>query len=182
MRSFTVFTAIILVLLILTKPASAQDSLQYGPDLQTYNYDRNQELNLVYIGASWCQPCLEESLKQTLEELKIALYKVAESHNMNYSVIGVANDESLNDGWNFLQSSGYFDEIIIGKNWLNTGSIEFILKHEDILPGVPQIVVFKREIMFDEKTHVGEKEILVRKIGQKQMDKWIQNGISIDID
>lgn len=168
--------SIIIILSFSTHELHAQDSPKYSPDHYKLNPDLKTELNFVYIGASWCSPCLKDSLKQSLEDLKILLYERAQKENMNFSVIGVANDQSIQKGWDFLKSNGHFDEVIIGKKWINSGSIEFILNFEEVLPGIPQIVIFKRSLVYKEGLDVGENKIVARKIGEEAIRNWLENG------
>lgn len=101
---------------------------------------------------------------------------------MNYSVIGIASDQSVEKGWNFLNSSGYFDEIIIGKKWINSGTTDFIWNRKGVKPAIPQIIVFKRSLEFKEGIEVGEKKIIVRKIGVNAIHKWVEKGTPISED
>lgn len=68
MKLINTFTALILIAALLPNPGTAQDSLNYNPDYYETDYELTKELNLVYIGASWCKPCVQDSLKQALEE------------------------------------------------------------------------------------------------------------------
>lgn len=154
----------------------ASDTLQYGPEYYEVDHDLSKELNLVYIGGNWCAPCHKDTLKQALEEAKLALYEKAKEQEMNYSVIGVANDQSVEKGWKFLNSSGYFDEVIIGKKWTNSGAIDFIFDQEGVRPAIPQIIVFKRLLEFNDGIEVGKKKIIVRKIGANAIYEWVENG------
>ena len=95
---------------------------------------------------------------------------------MEFSAIGIANDFSVEKGWEFLKSTGYYDEVIIGKNWLNSGSIEHIWNHEQPAPAMPQILVFKREINIDESIMVGKKSYLARYIGSGEIEDWVNSG------
>lgn len=171
--------SIVLVLLLFANQTQAQDSTKYGSKHYEIDNDLTTELNLVYLGASWCTPCHNDTLKKALEEAKLELYEKAKTQGMNYSVIGVANDDSVQKGWEFLNSSGYFDEVIIGKSWANSGSLEFIFNHEGVTPGIPHIVVFKRSLKFEKGIEAGSKEILVRKVGENAISEWVQEGASI---
>lgn len=175
-------SSLILILLILTDPIQAQSTSAYGPDHYEIDRDLKSELNLVYIGASWCAPCRRDSLKQTLEELKLVLYDRAKEENMNYSVIGVSNDQSIQEGLELLNSTGYFDEVIIGKKWINSGSIDFIWDQKEVKPAVPQIIVFNRSLKFEEGIIAGEKNIMVRKVGVREIDQWFEDGAPFNND
>ena len=184
MKLINSITALVLIAIFLPNPGTAQDqdSLKYSADHFETNYDLTKELNLVYIGASWCKPCVQDSLKQALEEAKITFYERAKEMDMNYSVIGAANNQSVQKGWDFLNNSGYFDEVVIGKQWINSGSLEFIMKPKDVKPAIPQIIVFSRPLRFEEDIKVGNKKILVRKIGAVAIQKWVEEGMPFDDD
>ena len=180
MKLINSITALFLIAILLPNPSTAQDSLDYSPNHFETNDDLTKELNLVYIGASWCKPCIKDSLKQALEEAKITFYERAKEMDMNYSVIGVANNQSVQKGWDFLNSSGYFDEVVIGKQWRNSGSLEFIMKPKEVRPAIPQIIVFSRPLIFEEGIKVGNKQILVRKVGAVAIHKWVEEGMPLN--
>lgn len=182
MKLLSPIISIILILIIIASPVQAQDSTGYGPDHYEVNRDLKEELNLVYIGASWCLPCREDSLKQDLEKLKLLLYEEAKNNEMNYSVIGIANDQSIEKGLGLLNSTGYFDEVIIGKKWTNTGSINFIWNQEVVRPAVPQIIVFRRSMEFKEGIEIGKKEVLIRKVGVNSIHQWLEDGVILNYD
>ncbi len=136
---------------------------------------------MVYIGADWCKPCHKPSLKKALEKLKLTLHERAKEHNMGYSVMGIANDHPPKKGWEFIQSNGYFDEVIVGREWFNSGSIDFLINRSDSLPSVPQVIVFEREIDIGNDIKIGEKNILVRLKGN-EIEEWIENGADLNMD
>lgn len=124
----------------------AQDSLRYGPEFYEDRSGDYEELVMVYIGADSCGPCHKKEVKNKIEEYKLELFKTAKKQGKSFSVIGVANDFSIPKGWEFLNSSGYYDEIIIGKNWKNIGSIQFIWNQENITAAMPTVIVFERHV------------------------------------
>lgn len=182
MKLLSSISSTLLIFLNILGPVQAQDSTGYGPDHYDVDHDLKEELNLVYIGASWCVPCLDDSLKQALEEIKLLLYEKTKTKEMNYSVIGIANDESVERGWNFLNGNGYFDEFILGKKWINSGSIDLIWNQEPVKPAVPQIIVFSRSIEYGKGIEIGEKNILVRKAGKEAINEWLDEGAPLNYD
>lgn len=145
MRSTLTISSLFLFIFI-SQNILAQDSLKYGPDFYENKSGEYTELVMVYIGANNCGPCHAKPIKDKVEEYKIDLYKTAEEQGKSFSVIGVANDYSIEEGWNFINASGYFDEVIIGKNWKNNGSIQFLWSVKDILPSMPKVIVYERKI------------------------------------
>lgn len=146
-----------------------------GSETRTYT-----ELTLVYIGAYSCGPCRSESFKNDMEDLKVLLRDRAIDQNMEYSVIGIANDLDVQEGLDFLNSAGDYDEVIIGKHWANTGSIDFIWDQEQPEVGIPQVIVYKREVSFYHAgtavMSFGEKEYLARHMGMHPIQDWIAEG------
>src|SRR5690606_33057748 len=65
------------------------------------------------------------------------------------TLIGVALDWDINAGLRFLQSAGRFDEISVGRNWLNSHAVSHIWRDLPGPPVIPQIVVVDRTVRVD---------------------------------
>lgn len=165
-----------------TSTIQAQDSTRYESGNYKLHNGTTTELTLVYIGADSCSPCHLPSLKSAIEKLKVILNNRAETQNKEFSAVGIANDFSVKKGWEFLNSTGYFDEVIIGKNWLNSGSIEFIWNHDQPEPSMPQIIVFEREVNVGEFIQVGQKKYLARYAGSAEIEEWVNSGADFTTD
>ncbi|MDZ7715066.1 MAG: thioredoxin family protein [Balneolaceae bacterium] len=89
---------------------------RYGPDYYSISPDSDSELVLVYIGASWCGPCHEPVLKKALEEIKVTLAQRAQKEGKVFSVIGIANDQSVQKGWDFYSPPATLMKLLLVKS------------------------------------------------------------------
>lgn len=170
----TLFNLIILSTISIS--LQAQDTLKYDAGNYSLHAGTVTELTLIYIGADTCSPCHAPSLKQALENVKVKLLKFAESNDLQFSVIGIANDISIDRGLDFLKNSGYFDEIIVGKNFLNTGTVDYIWNNDQTDYEIPQVIVFEREITIGDNISVGPKNYVAKYSGKDEIEEWVKNG------
>ncbi len=175
----SIYFILICFLSLFNNVVFAQETKSYSEGNYRMHAGTVTELTLVYVGAYTCSPCREPSLKSALEVAKTNLHQKAKESGKQFSVIGIANDLSVEDGLEFLEESGYFDEIIVGKNFLNLGSIDLIWNEDSNDYAVPQIFVFEREITVDKDITVGPKTILATYSGRDEIEEWVNNGTSI---
>ena len=66
-----------------------------------------------------------------------------------YSTVGIADDWSVDRGLQIIREFGPFDELVLGRNWFNSG-VKSYVTDMDGRAGVPQIVVTLQEISIDQ--------------------------------
>lgn len=94
--------------------------------------------------------------------------------------MGLAADEDVSAGYEFLKSTGQFDEVSVGRSWSNSAALQYVFRDEYIIPATPQLIVLEREV---EKYGVGLKVhreiILLRLTGNGEVTKWIAKNIPL---
>jgi hypothetical protein len=99
---------------------------------------------------------------------------MAEATDAGYSfaTVGIALDWQIDKGVQLLERFGPFDEIHVGRSWINAGALRYIWQN---LPGeasVPQIVIVEREIAKGRSLEVTGERVRIRKVGARQIIAW----------
>lgn len=105
----------------------------------------------------------------------------AEGSGRAFASVGVAMDWSIEDGVRFLEETTVFDEITVGRNWMNSAVVDLILSDASVVPGVPHLAVFERYVSMptEERLVVGEKRILHRAWSADDIEAWVDAGAPI---
>lgn len=116
-----------------------------------------------------------------VKDATVAVGEAAQNAGMFFSTIGVSDDWSVERGLDLLSSFGHFDEVIVGRNWFNSGIMLFV----DGLGGraaVPQIVVVRQEktIRDGPPWAYGPMEELARVAGLAEISDWAARGFPIE--
>lgn len=135
------------------------------------------EIIVVFIGASFCGGTKRPGLKETVREMNRLLTERAHAVGYGSVTIGVALDWSIEEGLSFLREFGPFDEIAVGRNWLNVDAIRYIWKDLPGSPTLPQVVVVHRHVDVGAvAVDVGVERLLVRKLGADRIEQWVSAG------
>ena len=121
-----------------------------------------------------------EAMGALVQEATAAMEQAARDAGMLFSTIGVSDDWSVERGLELLSALGHFDEIIVGRNWFNSGIMLFV----DGLggpPAVPQIVVVGQEKEIRSGPwYYGPMEELARAVGRDEMSAWAERGFPVN--
>lgn len=117
-----------------------------------------------------------------IDSARNSMRRFARASGYQYSTIGVSDDWSIERGLKKLQTMGPFDEIIVGRNWLNTGIESFVTDLGGV-PGVPQLFLGVREISTDTiPFEYGAFRELLRLVGRSALMQWVEAGCPINAD
>ena len=130
------------------------------------------ELVFVFIASSSCAGIKDPSLPEALARARAGLKTQAERDGHRFVAIGVSLDWHLPDGIQMLEEFGPFDEILVGRGWLNTGAVRYIWEDIRGAAAIPQVVVTTRGVVSDRVIEVGGEELVVRKAGARQIADW----------
>ncbi|MGB3543837.1 hypothetical protein [Rubrivirga sp.] len=167
----------------LAVPVAAQEYTPPYDDPDYYGVQGGTELVMVYVGATSCGPCHSPELKSALEMAKVALAERAEREGKTFVAVGVAIDYIVEEGIEFLASSGRFDEIVVGRNWLNSASLAHLWRSEgveDRMVGLPGVVVFEQQVSFGETVEASEPRYLVELMGADDIPAWAEAGAPLE--
>jgi hypothetical protein len=112
-------------------------------------------VRVVWIASSTCGPCKAPEVQQAITAATEAVRAWAKSHGHDFVYTGVATDEDVARGYEFLSHHGPFDEVVIGHGWLNLGVTTFIVPYvgEPLAElGMPQLVVTLEEYRLEGST------------------------------
>lgn len=169
--------AIVLGVAIFALNSQQRSITAYEP---TYRERGGQLLEAVFIGATFCGALDKDGFREAVEQMKLLLAERAAAKGANFAVTGVALDWSVEDGVKFLHSFGEFDEIVAGRNWLNSAAVRYMW---DAIPGdavVPQVIVTQRSVTVGrEIISVGDERLLARKLGATEIMRWVEQGAPI---
>ena len=139
---------LLLLVLVLAPAAFAQG---YQPAYETHGgaLGRGPELVLVYFGMTECVPCHDPDFKADLERAKGLLAEQAAATGRGFAAVGVAMDWDVAEGFAFVQGSGRFDEVAIGRNWENAAALTHLWRPDGLESrqiAIPSVLVYEREV------------------------------------
>ena len=179
MKSIVLLLALVLAA---STPVLAQE---YQPAYVSHN-GMNQggsEIVLVYFGQTDCVPCQDPEFKAALEQAKVALAERAAEEGRSFAAVGVALDWDVAEGFTFLQGSGAFDEVAIGRNWENAAALSHLWRPEGLESrtiSIPSIIVFEREVIMDSAISASEPVYLFEAAGAPALAEWIAAGLPLE--
>lgn len=101
---------------------------------------------------------------------------MAARNDFEFTSIGVSDHWSIREGWRLVNEMGQFDEVIVGRSWLNTGREKFITELGGP-PGLPQVIVTAQEISADSlPLDYGPMVDLLRLVGRNEITSWGASG------
>lgn len=139
------------------------------------------EVNLVYVGSSTCGSSNVGELVAWLKEIEDRIARRAEGAGYAFTTTGIAKDRVVANGLAHLQKYQPFDQIATGRGWMGMGSLKYVFGD---LPGpgaTPQIVVVRQNARRppDGPYAMKEEDVIVRKIGLREIEAWVEMGAPI---
>lgn len=135
---------------------------------------QRDELLLIFIGATFCGAATRPGFPAVVEKAKRVLAQQAVRDKKSFASIGIAVDNTVPAGLQFLGAFGKFDELIVGRNWLNSGAIKYIWKDVAGTPGIPRLLVVERTVLqADNAITFGPERLVLRKLGLSQIERWV---------
>lgn len=108
-----------------------------------------------------------------------AMRLYARKHGYHFSTVGVSDDWAVSRGLEILAEFGPFDEVVVGRNWFNTG-VERYITEFGAQAAVPLVAVFLQERQLDTTPWVyGESRELIRVVGRGPLGGWSAGGFAI---
>lgn len=133
------------------------------------------ELVFVLMVSSTCSGISAPGFDEALTVVRSYLEEEAKDTGRTLVKIGIATDWILEDGIAVLNRFGPFDEIMVGRGWMNSGAVEYLW---DDFPGrasVPQIVVLERDVTTGKFIQVLGTKVLYRKSSAGQIIEWARS-------
>ncbi len=144
--------------------------------------ESGHQIVAVYFGAHWCHPCQTPEMKRAIKEMKPLIAAQAKRSNADFSAMVVALDFDLKDGLDFVTPLGPFDEYSFGSDLESVAAQRFIWGDSLTFKGVPQVIVFERDIQMSRNRPIvfGPDHVLQRVAGDS-IPIWVKAGAPIHI-
>jgi hypothetical protein len=146
------------------------------------------EVVVVYIGRASCSWCNRRGFAEQVGAIVDAVEHRASQSGLGFRTQGIALDRSISRGLRHLSKFGAFDEIAVGGSWTNEFAFRYFWNEIPGPPGTPTILVLRRSIQVPDSAvpvplySLDRREMLVRKVGLFEIQRWIRAGIPLPID
>lgn len=149
----------------LSNPASDRNERRSTP------VNAGRELVMVYVGSSRCAYSNDPSVPGVLQVIAESLETFAHSHKGSVVRLGIGVSPSVSQGAAYFRRfDGMFDELILGRSWVNTGMMRYVLRDFQSVPVTPQLIVTTRRlhdsVLDGLKTWtVSDESLVLRRVG-----------------
>ena len=142
-----------------------------------------QETVLLLVGASWCPACQNDSLARSIASLQSHFTAIAKENGTAFGSIGAALDWSLPKGIEWLTGTGKFDEVMVGRSWVNSAAVRYVWQDASAEPVVPQLLILRRDVVADsQRITVGPEVVRLRRSGVREIAELAQSLTGNDLD
>lgn len=147
-----------------------------APPLIDARYATGTHLIFVFVAPSG-DP--DEEHQEAVTQARSAMRSYAAGEGYLFATVGISYDWIVEEGLEQLGRFGTFDEVIVGRGWLNTG-IDVYVRQFGGTPSVPQLVVFLQDVDVSSRpTVVREPRELFRAIGANELQAWARSGFAL---
>jgi hypothetical protein len=141
-----------------------------------------EQLFLVYVAQSTCPWCKRKETASAIRSAVESLRQRADSVGIAFHSVGVAVEGAAQAGVTYLAGVADFDEVLSGGRWVNVGALRYVWDTHQGIGAVPQVIVGVRSLVTPESTGstlfgVTSEDILVRKIGMFEIQRWLAAGM-----
>jgi len=167
-----------------TQSDTAPPSAVYHPAYEATNgiLSSGREVVVYYFGAASCGPCNWPKATQALQRAKMLVKAQAAAHGAQFAVIGVANDWEVDTALGFLRKEGPFDEVIAGRNMLNSAWIEQLWRGSTGVDAMPGIVVIEHDLTIGKQSlTVAPDRVLLAFAGADKLLDWVNRGAPVGV-
>lgn len=140
------------------------------------------ELVVILVGSPACPAASDPHFPDRFEQIVAHLSERAGDHDVRLVTIGIGTGASPERSMEFLTSVGRFDEMMVGRGWLNSGALRYLWRDLPGKPSIPQIIVTHRSLdmgPFGASVVVGPEILLARKVGLPEIYRWEEIGAPI---
>lgn len=105
----------------------------------------------------------------------------SKNEHLLFSSIGISDTWNTDSGVVQLSEIAKFDEIIVGRNWLNTGVAAYINSF-GAQAAVPQVIIVTENIDTEKVPHVySSRREVARLVGRRELEEWLASGAPLAI-
>lgn len=144
---------------------------------------RGREVVMVFIGSPECSFSTHPETAQLVREAAVSLRERATLDDAALVSVGVSANWVPGEGWRFLEGILNFDEVVIGRNWLNSRVVELGWSHPSAVMGTPQIIVYRQDVVPPTdlgRASTAREEPTVRVTGVEAIRRWVEAGSPLE--
>lgn len=119
-------------------------------------------------------PGIEGAVSEIVENERA----IARASGARLVTLGVSIDVDVEAGLRMLRRFGPFDEVAVGRGWLNLGAYRYIWNDFPGHAGVPQVLISERRAAGSPRVELSGERVLYRRAGGDALMHWadeIQN-------
>ncbi|MEJ7813083.1 MAG: hypothetical protein WKG32_21915 [Gemmatimonadaceae bacterium] len=164
-----------------TIPRTAPDSVK----LAAQGIVPGRQLIAYAVVSSRCGFCQRPDTKAALAALRAAQKRSNSGSFARTSVVGIAIDPDIAKGLGYLDGvgRGSFDEISVGRGWVNEHLGTLVWRDSAGVAAVPQVIVVARDLSAVLRprmsVRIGRDSVLMRLVGYKAVVEWVQGGARV---
>ena len=133
---------------------------------------------MVFVVSGICGATAQEGFDEAYAEVETVLSSQANGEGLKLHTIGIAVDPLVEDGLAVLRRFGPFDEILAGAGWENGMSLHYLFGDLSVLPTVPQLLVFRRSVVPENRTLLIMQDTLLFALrGLEEIVHFSQHGL-----
>jgi len=138
------------------------------------------ELLAILFTSATCAAANEEDFPDLYDRVIRRLRADATTHEVHLATMGVAIDWDIDAGLQALRRLGRFDEIAVGRNWLNSTALRLLAPTAGGTPTIPQVIVVSRHVSQNSgQIETTEDDVVLRLVGPEAIVAWERDGASL---
>ena len=131
------------------------------------------ERQLVFIGSSSCGYANAPEMPALFEQIRRIVERSAVADGRRFVTVGIARDTDVGAGLAHLKKFGQFDELLVGRSWVNTGTLKYVFGVMRGTAATPQVLVVDRLVHTEGGAFAISNEVLVkRRSGLVELREW----------
>lgn len=163
--------------------------VQFGSEVPQGVTDMNgdlpngSELVMVYLGTPTCGYCTRPEMAPMVRDAAATLRATAMEEGVHFVTVGVSANWVPGQGWRFLDDIMDFDEVVIGRSWLNSEVVALGWDHPGVDVVTPQIIVYRQSVVAPSDStrgSISREAPLVRVSGLPVIQRWVDAGCPLE--
>ncbi len=155
----------------------------YNADRATGKRPSGHEVVMVFVGSPKCGFCNHPEMAPLVREAAESLRERAASDDATLVSVGVSPNWVPGEGWRFLARIMNFDEVVIGRSWLNSEVVELGWSYPNADVATPQIIVYRQNVVRPSETvraSISREAPTVRATGIDGIRGWVEAGCPLE--
>ncbi len=146
-------------------------------------YIHGREWQLILIASSHCPACNAPGVRPAVIEVANEFDRQVRASGDKPTTLGVITDDDQRAAFKYAESLGQFDELQLGRNWLNQSVIRYMLRDAVGLGATPTVLIVTRVIDFTNQGNyrIGPDSVVVRLVGPSEIidfASWLKGRLS----